>query len=66
LAPLVPSLSPELGDACPVRLQDDHAFNVNLKQIGMLALKYKLPMTAGENEMGALFACRQADSMIWR
>jgi putative ABC transport system substrate-binding protein len=49
-----------------VRLQDDYAFSANLKQIGMLALKYRLPMMAGDDEMGVLLTYTQDSPALFR
>lgn len=37
-----------------VRVQDDNKLQVNTKQLGMLALKHRLPMTAVDDEVGVL------------
>jgi putative tryptophan/tyrosine transport system substrate-binding protein len=49
-----------------VRLQDDYAFSANLKQIGMLALKYRLPMMAGDDEMGVLLTYGRDSPALFR
>jgi len=49
-----------------VRLQDDYAFIANLKQIGMLALKHRLPMMAGDDEMGVLLTYSQDSPALFR
>ena len=49
-----------------VRLQDDYAFSANLKQIGMLALKYRLPMMAGDDEMGVLLTYNNDSPTLYR
>ena len=49
-----------------MRLQDDYAFSANLKQIGLLALKYRLPMMAGDDEMGVLLTYTQDSPALFR
>ncbi len=54
------------ADVQAVRLHDDYTLNENLKKIGMLALKYRLPMTAGEDEMGVLLTYNQDSPELYR
>jgi len=49
-----------------VRLQDDYVFSANLKQIGILALKYRLPLMAGDDEMGVLLTYNQDSPALFR
>lgn len=49
-----------------VRLQDDYAFSSNLKQIGLLALRYRLPLMAGDDELGVLLTYTQDTPNLFR
>lgn len=49
-----------------VRVQDEQKFTVNLKQLGMLALKHRLPMTAADDEMGVLLTYSPDTPALYR
>jgi putative tryptophan/tyrosine transport system substrate-binding protein len=49
-----------------VMVQVDLAFNGNLKQLGMLALMHRLPMTAGDDEMGVLLTYNPETPEVYR
>jgi len=47
-----------------VMVLNDIALNSKLKQLGTLALMHRLPMTAGEDEMGVLLTCNPGRSRV--
>jgi putative tryptophan/tyrosine transport system substrate-binding protein len=49
-----------------IMVMNDTALNSKLKQIGMLALTHRLPMTAGEDENGVLLTYNQDAPALYR